>query len=289
MNDYVLPVLFCLFAWWFSTGAVLFLDGLPQRTFRWSLGGASVAMAAAFYWLAKSSADASVNGAYVAFASGLVIWGWHEMSFLLGVVTGPRREACPAEAAGLRRFRYAVDAILYHELAILVTALLMAALTWGGPNQVGVATFLILWAMRLSAKLNIFFGVLNLSEDFLPKQLQYLKSYFTKKPMNLFFPISIMASTCVSVLLGQHAAATDASDFQRAGYAFLTTLMALAILEHWLLVLPIPVEKLWSWGMSSHRRGDVRAPGRLALGESAPLDLALVHALPAQGNMTIER
>jgi len=36
------PALFSAFVWWFSTGIVLYLDGLPQRTFRWSLLGSTV-------------------------------------------------------------------------------------------------------------------------------------------------------------------------------------------------------------------------------------------------------
>ena len=40
----------------------------------------------------------------------------------------------------------------------------MVALTWGGANQVGTWTFLVLWVMRLSAKLNVFLGVPNLTE-----------------------------------------------------------------------------------------------------------------------------
>jgi putative photosynthetic complex assembly protein 2 len=284
MIDYGLPVLFCLFMWWFSTGLVIYLDGLPQWTFRWSLLGASLAMAAGFYGLGRSAGDTSIFGAYMAFTCALVVWGWHEMSFLMGVVTGPNRAPCPSGARGLSRFGYAVSAILYHELAIILTAGLIVALTWGGANQVGAATFMILWVMRLSAKLNIFFGVLNLTEEFLPDQIQYLKTYFKKKRMNLFFPFSIMASTYVAVLLGQHAFAADASDFERAGYIFLTTLMALAILEHWLLVLPLPVEKLWNWSMSSHRGDD---PFKSI--EGPALDLALLHALPAPVKIKIDR
>jgi hypothetical protein len=29
-------------------------------------------------------------------------------------------------------------------------------------------------------------------------------------------------------------------------------MMILANLEHWFLVLPIPVEKLWNWSLKSH-------------------------------------
>jgi len=288
MTDYGLPVLYCLFAWWFSTGVVIYLDGLSQRTFRWSLLGASVAMAASFYGLSKSSADTSAAGAYVAFTCALVVWGWHEMSFLMGVITGPRRSACPPDATGLRRFGYAVDVILYHEFAILLTAALIVAVTLSGANQVGAATFMILWAMRLSAKLNIFLGVLNLTEDFLPEQIRYLKSYFKKRPMNPLFPFSVMTSTIIATVLAQHASAVDATDFDRAGYVLLATLMGLAILEHWLLVLPLPAEKLWSWSMRS-RAGERNLDAtRRDIIDTHPLDLGFVHLTPVASNITID-
>ena len=77
-----------------------------------------------------------------------MIWGWHEMSFLLGFVTGSRREACAGGCRGWRHFWHATQAILHHELAIAATAVVMVALTWGGANQVGLWTFLVLWVMR---------------------------------------------------------------------------------------------------------------------------------------------
>lgn len=30
------PIIFAVFIWWFSTGLILLLDGLPRTTFRWS-------------------------------------------------------------------------------------------------------------------------------------------------------------------------------------------------------------------------------------------------------------
>ena len=47
------------------------------------------------------------------------------------------------------------------------------------------------------------------------------------------------------------AAGADAGSFDAAGYSFLAALMALAILEHWFLVLPLPTAALWSWGLRS--------------------------------------
>jgi G3E family GTPase len=46
------------------------------------------------------------------------------------------------------------------------------------------------------------------------------------------------------------AFAPGASEFTSIGYTFLAFLMALAILEHWLLVMPFP-SKIWNWGLKS--------------------------------------
>ena len=100
MLHYALPALYALFIWWFSTGIIIYLDGLPRRTFRWSMIGATVVLAVSIYGLAASAGDATVGGAYAAFSYGLLAWGWQEISFYMGFVTGSRRAPC---VEGLRR------------------------------------------------------------------------------------------------------------------------------------------------------------------------------------------
>ncbi|EWY39529.1 photosynthetic complex assembly protein 2 [Skermanella stibiiresistens SB22] len=251
MSEHAFPVLHTLFLWWFSTGLIVYLDGLPTRTFRWSLMGAGAIAAVALYVLAAGRSDTTVSGAYIAFTAALAVWGWNEISFLMGLVTGPRRLPCPPGAAGWERLRHAVGAVAYHEISIAVSAVLVAALTWGGENQIGLWTFLLLWAMRLSAKINVYLGVANLGQEFLPDHLKYLASYFRKRPMNAFFPLSVTASTLVLVPLIQAAGDTAADGFTAAGFTFLATLMALALLEHWLMVLPLPAVALWSWYLAA--------------------------------------
>jgi putative photosynthetic complex assembly protein 2 len=248
------PVLFALFVWWFSTGLIIFLDGLPRRTFRWSMLGGTLVLLASYYGLARSAGDVSVHGAYVAFACGLLAWGWHEMSLYMGAVTGPRREGCPDGATTGQRFHFALMATLHHELAILVSAGIILAATWGAANQVGTWTFMILWGMRQSAKLNVFLGVRNLNEQFLPRHLRYLGSYLVQKPMNLLFPLSVTVSSVIAGLLV--SAAASSTGFAAVGLTFLATMMILANLEHWFLVLPIPVEKLWNWSLKSHEASE---------------------------------
>jgi putative photosynthetic complex assembly protein 2 len=256
MSGSVAAAVFACLAWWFATGAILYLDGLPPRTFRWSLLGATIVLAAALVGLELTSAQTSVAAAYAAFGCGVLVWGWLEMTFLMGWLTGPRKQACPTGCRGWRHFVHAIEAILYHELALIAAAVVVGAITWRAPNQVGLWTFAVLWAMRQSAKLNLHFGVRNLSDELLPPHLSYLKSFFTRKPMNLLFPVSVTAATLVAALLVRAAIDAPAGGFEAIGLTLVATLLILAILEHWFLVLPLPVNALWAWGLRSRSGRD---------------------------------
>ena len=251
MTEYLYPALFAVFIWWFSTGVIIYLNGLPRHTLKWSMTGATVVLAASLFGLYATASDTSISGAYWAFTFGLLAWGWQEASFFMGFVTGPRKEACPETCRGIKHFWHGVEVGLWHELAIIATFAAILALTWGGENQVGFWTFCVLWLMRQSAKLNVFFGVRNLNEEFLPDHLAYIRRYLTKRPMNLLFPVSVTVSTVVCFMLFDRALAADTSPFEAAGLTFLSVLLALAILEHWFLVLPLPFGKLWHWGLKS--------------------------------------
>jgi putative photosynthetic complex assembly protein 2 len=250
MADFWLPLAYAVFVWWLTTGIVWWLDGLPKSTFRWSMTGATALLLAAGYLLHASAAEPSVRGAYLAFSSAIMIWGWLEMSFLMGFITGVRKQACAERCSGWPHFLHATQAIIYNELATLIGAAAVFGATYQAPNRVALWTYLILWTMRLSAKLNLFLGVPNLGERFLPAHLQYLKSFFRKRPMNFLFPIAVTGSTLAGAsLIRRSWAAGDA--FQSVGYALEASLLMLAVLEHWFMVLPLPTESLWSWAFKA--------------------------------------
>ena len=136
MAQYGLPALHGLLIWWFSTGLILLLDGLPQRTFRWSMAAATILLIGAAFGLVASSTDTTVAGAYIAFTCAVVIWGWLEISFYMGFVTGPRTQHCHHDCHGWRHFGHAIQASLYHELAVLVLAGVVIALTWNSSQSI---------------------------------------------------------------------------------------------------------------------------------------------------------
>jgi putative photosynthetic complex assembly protein 2 len=260
MIDFLMPAAYAILVWWFATGIILFLDGLPPHTFRWSMICATAGLAIVSVQLRASAADASTSGAYTAFTCAILVWGWLEMSFLMGFITGPRKHACLERCSGWRHFLHAVEAIIFNELATLGGGLAVLVATRHAPNQLALATYLILWGMRLSAKLNLFLGVPNLGEKFLPAHLQYLKSFFRKRPMNILFPVSVSVSTIGVVLLVQrYIAASD--PFNATAFALVASLLALAVLEHWFMVIPLPSEKMWRWAMRpAEARITVKAP-----------------------------
>ncbi len=248
------PILFALLLWWSSTGAVLFLVGLPKHTFPASMMAVTGIAALAAIGLVAVEDVRTPWSAYLGFACGLGLWAWHETSFLLGFITGPRRETSAHDAAGWRRFRHALQTLLFHELAILVTAVALVFVLWDAANQAGLWAFLLLWIMRLSAKLNIFLGVPNMSEEFLPPHLGFLRSYFRRRRMNALFPLSVTLGTITCVWLLKRGFAADASGFEVASCLILGTMLALAVLEHWFLVLPVPDAALWRWAMPADRQ-----------------------------------
>ena len=246
-----IPVLFAVFVWWFSTGLILLLDNLPRTTFRWSLVISTALALSALVGLGHTASQTSASAAYCAFTCALLVWGWHELSFLTGWITGPRRSPATPGASEARRFVQAVQAILWHELGIVGAGLAIVAITWQAPNQVGTWTFMVLWSMRTSAKLNLFLGVRNLSEEFLPPHLAYLPSFFRRRNMNLLFPVSVTAATAAAAMMV--ATAIDAPPTAAIGLMLVTAMLALAILEHWLLVLPLPATALWRWAMRQRK------------------------------------
>jgi len=260
MTQHGLPILYTLFVWWFSTGVILYLDGLPRWTFKWTMLWSTVLLAIAFVGLVTSADDTRGTGAYIAFTCAVVIWGWKELAFLLGIITGPRRVPCPPGARGWRRAGHALMAILYHEAALIVLGVAVVTLTWGKPNPVAACTFATLWVMRLSAKLNVFLGVRNLNEEFLPEHIRYLGSYFRTRPMNRLFPWSMLGSGALALAVWEHALADGTHAFGATAATFVAALITLAVLEHALMMLPLPSQRLWRWGLKSREIPALRRP-----------------------------
>ena len=252
MTAIALACFYVLFVWWVSTGLVLLLVLSQRRAV--NLVVAAVFFPVSLYLLARSGTATGAAGAYVAFTAAILLWASQEIAFLTGFLTGPRPLPCPPGAQGTARVRHALGAILYHELALVASGLAVLAVTVGAHNGVGLLTFLVLWIMRLSAKLNLFLGVPVLNDEFLPRQIQFLRSYFLRGPVSALFPIAIVVSVLILSGLVTAAANSDASHAATIGYTLVATLMGLAILEHVFMLVPLPIDRLWAWSTGGRRR-----------------------------------
>jgi len=247
ISPHAWPMLFVGLLWFVSTGAIIWLDNLPRRTFRWSMAGAGSVAVAGLWAVVASASDASATGAYVAFAASTAIWGWHEMSFLMGYVAGPNRLPEAPGLTGWARFKSASATLIHHEVALVATGALLYALVWNEPNRLAADAFALLYLMRLSTKLNIFMGVPNLSTDIMPAHLAYLKSYFRSARMNALFPVSAAASAWLCWVLWAQGMAAPAGSGIATSAMMLFTLAAVALLEHLFIMLPLRDSALWRW------------------------------------------
>ena len=252
-TGHVLPVVVTILIWFFATGLVAWLDNREQRTFPRSLLLAGVGGIGGIVAIGLSMHRPTLTGVYVSLAGAIMVWGWHEITFLTGVVTGPRRVACPPGARGLARFRAAVAAVAWHEIGLALSALGLIWLCRDAPNQVGAMAFVLLLAMRLSTKLAIFLGVPNMSTDILPPHLAYLKSYFGPPRLGGELCLAILACLALAGWLGTIAIAAPAGSAAAAGASLLFALAALGALEHLFLALPLRDGALWGWALPGRR------------------------------------
>jgi putative photosynthetic complex assembly protein 2 len=253
--EYVAPILFALGTWWFSTVLMMWRSKRAEPGCRSTMVVMTLLAVAGLVLIVVTRNWTGMAGAYLAFVGGLALWAWHEMSYFLGMVTGPRPAACPPGVSGARRFSLGVQASLWHELAVVATALVLAWITWDAANLFGTLTFGVLWIMRWSAKLNIFLGVRNLHEEFWPDHLRYLGSYVHTAPMNALFPVSMIGGGIALAWMIQQAINAAGPGLEQAGWMLVATLMALALLEHVLMFLRVPDEVLWRLA-TGHDRGE---------------------------------
>jgi len=281
MGATAMAIPYVVFVWWFSTGAVLALVGLAARwpiAFKW---GTAAAFVAALSGVAVSSQAAEDANAYCAFTCAILLWGTVEMSLLAGWITGPRPEPCPRDCTPAARIGFALQAIAYHELALIATAGLVFAVTSGGPNRLSWWTFAALLVLRQSAKINLFLGVRTLNDELLPQQVRFMRSYFANKPINLLFPFSIAAAGVATVLVA--AAALGAkSSFDGVALSLLASLIALGLLEHGFMALPIPVINLWRWSAHAEPAMAAVAAAPVSALATRPVLNVVSNAAPAE-------
>ncbi|WOE74544.1 putative photosynthetic complex assembly protein PuhE [Alterisphingorhabdus coralli] len=249
-SDLALAMIVVTALWFVSTGLVATLNHRHRQSFARSLiiaGGCGIGGLAL---LVFSSTTDAVWAVYTSFLAGLLIWSWHEISFLTGAVAGSHREPCPENATGWERFSLATMALIHHEVALAMTAGLLLSLAWFTENSTGALTFALLLIFRLSSKFNIYRGVPNMSDELLPSHLDYLKSYFGPRRLRPMLIVTILAILGLAAYFGFTAfTASATSDIVQA--TLLGGLCLLAALEHFFFIIPFRDSALWQWALEA--------------------------------------
>lgn len=243
-----IAALVALFAWWSATGVILFVVRRADNTDShiWAtLGNLPLLFAgAAGVWLTLGNPSAA--GVYGAFFGALAIWGWIELAFLTGVISGPNRYPLREGVAEWERFIRAWGTVAYHEVALVLGLVALSLMAYGMPNKFAFWTFGILYFARISAKLNLYLGVRKVNTEFIPKPLRHMPSHFRESRMNWLFPTSVTGLGFAVVCFVERIA--DAPTSAAAiGFTLMAVMTALALLEHWFMVIRLPDEKLWRW------------------------------------------
>ena len=256
----ILCFLFVVGLWWLGTGVVLRLSTNLVPRSRGALSAALAAALAGLAGVAWSASMATVGGALLAFACALVIWGAVEVGWLLGHVGGVHRAPCPPDCPQGRRFALAAGALIWHELTVLGAGAAIAVATGGGHNKVALWTYVTLALMRWSAKLNLFLGVPVFHREWLPAHLHHVATYVRRRAMNPLFPVSITAATAAAVWMLAGISGDPAGGFVQASHFLVATLIALGLLEHWCLVVPLGEARLWKWALGTRDEAPRLAP-----------------------------
>lgn len=250
LENPVIAVLGALLLWWGFTGVLLWRvhqadRGSPDGHALSVLLGLPLLIGGVLGVDATLS-DASALGAWLAFLAALAIWGWIELAFLSGIVTGPVTTPCPPGLTGRARFGRAFGTIAWHEATLVAALGWLIAVSMGAANPFAMLTFLVLFGARVSAKLNLFLGVPRINTGFLPQPLSHLAGYFRQGPVSSFFPFSVtLLALALGCLIERLWRATAPGE--TVGFTLLVALTSLALLEHWFMIWRFHDDKLWRW------------------------------------------
>ena len=242
--SFLTPILVVIAVWLIGTGLVLFLQQSIKRVRGPLIVSLAVVSVLSLAGLYIGGSGTQPWHSYLGFVAAICLWGSIELSYYSGLIGGVHKRACPDDCDTGKRFRLALGASIWHEVSVLFVGGVVMTLLIQAQNSAGLYSFLVLWLMRWSAKLNLFLGVPNFNTDWFPKRLAYAHSYIRRAPVTLFFPVSVALASLVAMQLIITALETPAQ--QALMHILPGVLLLLAILEHIFMALPIADSELWN-------------------------------------------
>lgn len=234
-------VLLVLCFWWTATGVLYAL----QRN-AWTRGlafvGALACLGVAARLLLASRNDTSAVGGLRAFFAGALAWTGIITFFFEGWVVGPPVQALGDATRGWAGAWAAIVATWHWEAMALVALAAVAVGVRDAGNRLALWTLLLFWGAHQSAKLNLFFGVVNSGAEIFPPYLSHLVRYFGPPENSPLLWITIAGYTALAAVMPWPRASYGPG--QRMQRVVIGSVAALAAIEHAFLATRIPF-MLW--------------------------------------------
>ena len=250
MNS-VISIIFVFFLWWSLTGLILYVakkGDLVGGKYHLISGILSLPIfVGAWFFYIVNLESSNLTNVMTGFLSSLMIWGWCEFTFLTGFIAGLTGKHLVKHENEKERFLNGLKSIIFNEILLLLCLGGMAFLTLGKDNNIGFFAFFILYIARVSAKLNLFFGVPYINLQFLTFRLRHLEAFCKVAPVGSFFFGSCLILSGLFGFLAVTVFFSGNTPTIQLGYLMLSTLVALAVIEHLFMAIPFRDAKLWNW------------------------------------------
>lgn len=239
-----MAVLAVVGVWWLGTGAVFMAarGSLSRRVL--AFAAMSGVLGVVLGRLGAASHTGGVEGMVQGLLLGFGVWMWMELSFYTGFVTGPTTREPPPHSRLAVRFRHALAACLWHELAIATGALVIWLLS-PGDNHWAFVQFVTFWVLHEVARLNVLVGVPHPFRELLPEHLAHLQPYL--EPRRAGGALYLTLGALMVATVATAALALQGGLDARLGWSAISVLVGLGVIEHGVLLFPVPLARLWSW------------------------------------------
>ena len=241
--------------WWLMTGLALMSVHQPQALRQPIFLLATIFATVSIWGVEANAASHTTLATVTGFAMGLIIWAWLELSYLMGYITGPVKRPATATMTLPQRFYNALGTTIYHECLVVGVVGIVCMLGAGLPNPTIQNTLAVLWLMRWSTKLNLFFGVRHFNSQWLPDNMRYITSYLRAGKNSWFIVFSTtIAAYCTYLLFSYGQIAVEPAT--ALSLFLIAWLAVLAVLEHCFLMVPMGETALWRWAEVNGRKTD---------------------------------
>ena len=244
-------MLAAVFLWWFSTGAILLVVRLMENhslSAKLKVCIFSLPILALGLWgIWKTSSSLTILDSYLAFVSALLVWGWIELTFLTGVITGPNKSQCPRNITLFEKFIRAWGTLAYHEISLLLALGIVIFLGYAQGNHFGISYSSDILASLSRNNERTEKLIANTGSKITNDRLDYYKILFSK-PDHVKGTLKLMAEWDLSEFLN-HLKNSDANINFLVGTLDKT--------------VPISISKKWSQILTKSNYKEIQGAGHL--------------------------